>query len=92
MLKTILIIVISVSIFGIVFFILVRNSLSLNSLSIDETALLKRLLVLKLDNVENYFSANQRQILLRIIINYFTLNVEGFKKPKSIEVFKEVFS
>ncbi|WP_430399612.1 DNA repair protein RecO [Flavobacterium sp.] len=69
-----------------------NNSLSLNSLSIDETALLKRLLVLKLDNVENYFSANQRQILLRIIINYFTLNVEGFKKPKSIEVFKEVFS
>jgi len=69
-----------------------NNTPSLNSLSIDETTLLKRLLVLKLDNIENSFSANQRQILLRIIINYFTLNVEGFKKPKSIEVFKEVFS
>ena len=69
-----------------------NNTPSLNSLSIDETILLKRLLVLKLDNIENSFSANQRQILLRIIINYFTLNVEGFKKPKSIEVFKEVFS
>lgn len=65
---------------------------SSNSLSAEETILLKKLLALKLDNTQNSFSANQRQILLKIIVNYFTLNVEGFKKPKSLEVFKEVFS
>lgn len=65
---------------------------SSNSLSAEETILLKKLLALKLDNIQNSFSVNQRQILLKIIINYFTLNVEGFKKPKSLEVFKEVFS
>ncbi|WP_320814313.1 DNA repair protein RecO [Flavobacterium sp.] len=69
-----------------------NNAPSSSSLSVDETNLLKKLLVLKLDNIENSFSANQRQILLKIIINYFTLNVEGFKTPKSVEVFKEVFS
>lgn len=65
---------------------------SSNSLSAEETILLKKLLALKLDNTQNSFSANQRQILLKIIVNYFTLNVEGFKKPKSLDVFKEVFS
>lgn len=65
---------------------------SSNSLSAEETILLKKLLALKLDNIQNSFSVNQRQILLKIIVNYFTLNVEGFKKPKSLEVFKEVFS
>lgn len=69
-----------------------NTSPSSNSLSIDETILLKRLLALKLDNTENYFSAHQRQILLKVIINYFTLNVDGFKTPKSVEVFKEVFN
>ncbi len=68
------------------------NSPSSNSLTIDETILLKRLLSLKVDNTENFFSAHQRQILLKIIINFFTLNIDGFKTPKSIEVFKEVFS
>jgi DNA repair protein RecO (recombination protein O) len=65
---------------------------SSNSLSAEDTILLKKLLALKLDNIQNSFSVNQRQILLKIIVNYFTLNVEGFKKPKSLEVFKEVFS
>ena len=69
-----------------------NTSPSSNSLSVDETILLKKLLFLKLDNTENYFSAHQRQILLKIIINYFTLNVDGFKTPKSVEVFKEVFN
>lgn len=63
-----------------------------NSLNDEETHLLKKLLVLKLDATENNFSANQRQILLKIIVNYYILNVEGFKKPKSLDVFKEVFS
>ena len=62
------------------------------SLSDEETNLLKKLLFLKLDNSENLFSSVQRQKLLKVIINYYILNVEGFKKPKSLEVFREVFS
>ena len=58
----------------------------------EETNLLKKLLMLKLDNNVNSFSSAQRQALLKIIINYYILNVEGFKKPKSLDVFKEVFS
>uniref|UniRef100_UPI00404A3EE2 DNA repair protein RecO n=1 Tax=Flavobacterium sp. TaxID=239 RepID=UPI00404A3EE2 len=61
-------------------------------LSKEETNLFKKLLNLKLDNNENSFSANQRQNLIKIIIQYYLLNVEGFKKPKSLAVFKEVFS
>ncbi|HEU0124976.1 MAG TPA: DNA repair protein RecO, partial [Flavobacterium sp.] len=32
------------------------------------------------------------QILLKIIIDYYSLHLEGFKKPKSLEILKEVFS
>ncbi len=65
---------------------------SVSSLSLEETQLFKKLLQLKFDDNQKVFSANQRQILLKILIDYYTLNIEGFKKPKSIEVLKEVFS
>jgi DNA repair protein RecO (recombination protein O) len=65
---------------------------SATCLNEEETNLLKKLLVLKLNTTENHFSANQRQILLKILVDYYVLNVEGFKKPKSLDVFKEVFS
>lgn len=37
------------------------------------------------------FSKNERKMVLDIIIKYFELHLEGFKKPKSLEVFKKVF-
>lgn len=65
---------------------------SATCLNEEETILLKKLLFIKLDNNVNSFSSAQRQLLLKIIINYYVLNIEGFKKPKSLDVFKEVFS
>jgi DNA repair protein RecO (recombination protein O) len=65
---------------------------SATCLNEEETNLLKKLLLIKLENNVNSFSAAQRQALLKIIINYYVLNIEGFKKPKSLDVFKEVFS
>lgn len=65
---------------------------SATCLNEEETNLLKKLLLLKLDNNVNSFSSAQRHVLLKIIIEYYILNVEGFKKPKSLDVFKEVFS
>ncbi|KAF2080338.1 DNA repair protein RecO [Flavobacterium sharifuzzamanii] len=63
-----------------------------NVLSEQETNLFKKLLELKFDNDQKVFHVLERQILLRILIDYYSLHLEGFKKPKSLEVLKEVFS
>ncbi|WDF63223.1 DNA repair protein RecO [Flavobacterium sp. KACC 22763] len=63
-----------------------------NVLSEHETNLFKKLLELKFDNDQKVFHVLERQILLRILIDYYSLHLEGFKKPKSLEVLKEVFS
>ena len=56
-----------------------------------ETHLLKRLLQLKFDSDQKVFAGLERQLLLKILLDYYTLHLEGFKKPKSLEVLKEVF-
>ena len=61
-------------------------------LSEHETNLFKKLLELKFDNNQKVFHVVERQILLKIIIDYYSLHLEGFKKPKSLEILKEVFS
>ncbi|KAF2512069.1 DNA repair protein RecO [Flavobacterium zhairuonense] len=63
-----------------------------NTLSEHETSLLRKLLDLKFDNDQKVFHVLERQILLKIIIDYYSLHLEGFKKPKSLEILKEVFS
>lgn len=63
-----------------------------NVLSEHETNLFKKLLQLKFDNDQKIFHVVERQILLKIIIDYYSLHLEGFKKPKSLEILKEVFS
>ncbi|WP_343704886.1 DNA repair protein RecO [Flavobacterium sp.] len=63
-----------------------------NVLSEHETNLFKKLLELKFDNDQKVFHVLERQILLKILIDYYSLHLEGFKKPKSLEVLKEVFS
>lgn len=65
---------------------------SVNSLTEHETHLFKRLLQLKFDSDQKIFAGIERQLLLKILLNYYTLHLEGFKKPKSLEVLKEVFS
>lgn len=63
-----------------------------NTLSEHETNLLKRLLDLKFDNDQKVFHVLERQMLLKIIIDYYSFHLDGFKKPKSLEILKEVFS
>lgn len=67
-------------------------SQSITCLSEGETTLFKKLMQLKFDDNQKIFSGNQRQLLLKILLEYYTINIEGFRKPKSLEVLKEVFS
>jgi len=64
---------------------------SAESLSQHETDLFKRLINLKFDNNQNSFHVIERQLLLKILIEYYTMHLPGFRKPKSLEVLKEVF-
>nr|WP_294784085.1 DNA repair protein RecO [uncultured Flavobacterium sp.] len=61
-------------------------------LSEHETNLFKKLIDLKFDNDQKVFHVIERQILLKIIIDYYSLHLDGFKKPKSLDILKEVFS
>jgi DNA repair protein RecO (recombination protein O) len=65
---------------------------AVGSLSEHETNLFKKLIDLKFDNSQKNFAAIERQILLKILIDYYSFHLDGFKKPKSLEVLKEVFS
>lgn len=62
------------------------------ALSEHETNLFKKLLDLKFDNNQKVFHVAERQILLKILIDYYSLHLEGFKKPKSLDILKEIFS
>lgn len=65
---------------------------SMSALNEHETTLFKKLLNLKFDSDQKIFTAIERQILLKILLDFYTLHLDGFKKPKSLEVLKEVFS
>lgn len=65
---------------------------SATTLSQHETELFKRLINLKFDNNQNSFHVTERQLLLKILIDYYTMHLPGFRKPKSLEVLKEIFS
>ena len=60
-------------------------------LSSQESTLFKTLLKQKINSTENPFINSERKQLLQIILDYYSLHIENFKKPKSLEVFKEVF-
>ncbi|MGG7036157.1 MAG: DNA repair protein RecO [Flavobacterium sp.] len=64
----------------------------IDCLSGHETYLFKRLIDLKFDSDQKVFAGIERQILLRILLDYYAFHLSGFKKPKSLDVLKEVFS
>lgn len=68
------------------------NFHALSSLSQTETGLLRKLIGLRFGNDQKTFHVSERQALLKILIDYYSFHLDGFKKPKSIEVLKEVFS
>ena len=57
-----------------------------------ETNLLKKLLDLKFDNSQKIFHVIERQILIRVLIDFYSAHLDGFKKPKSLDILKEIFS
>ena len=65
---------------------------TITCLSAAETALLKRLMGLKAGNGSKNFNVAERQVLLRILMDYYALHLDSFVKPKSLEILKEVFS
>ena len=65
---------------------------AVSSLTEHETQLFKKLIQLKFDNCEKVFHVIERQILLKILIDYYSFHLDGFKRPKSLDVLKEVFS
>ena len=64
----------------------------ISCLSAEDTNLLRRLIGLRFSGSQNVFSGSERQQLLKILIDYYSLHLDGFKRPKSLEVLKEVFS
>ncbi|WBX73820.1 DNA repair protein RecO [Tenacibaculum pacificus] len=59
----------------------------------DELILFKKLLGLNFDEIPSIsYHKSERQIILRAIIRYFELHLEGFKKPKSLDILEIVFS
>jgi DNA repair protein RecO (recombination protein O) len=64
---------------------------STSCLNEEETHLLKRLLDLKFDADQKIFSGNERQHLLKILMDYYAFHLDGFKHPKSLEILHEVF-
>ena len=63
-----------------------------NCLSEHETFLFKKLVNLKFDSDQKVFAVVERQVLLKILLYYYAIHLDGFKKPKSLEVLKEVFA
>jgi DNA repair protein RecO (recombination protein O) len=66
--------------------------LGTSCLTEHETHLFKKLIELKFDSNQKVFAGIERQILLKILLDYYTIHLDGFKKPKSLEVLKEVFA
>ena len=64
----------------------------ISCLSEYETFLFRKLIGLKFDSDQKIFAGTERQILLKILLDYYSAHLDGFKKPKSLDVLKEVFS
>lgn len=65
---------------------------SATCLNAKETHLLQVLIKLRLDATASAFHVTERQVLLNILLDYYALHLEGFRKPNSLEVLKQVFS
>lgn len=57
-----------------------------------ETQLLKKLLNLRFEDTQKNFHKEERQTLLKILLEYYSIHLQGFKQPNSLEVLKEIFS
>jgi DNA repair protein RecO (recombination protein O) len=65
---------------------------AISSLSEHQSNLFKKLIALRLDSDQKVFHVTERQILLKILIEYYSYHLDGFKQPKSLDILKEIFS
>jgi DNA repair protein RecO (recombination protein O) len=65
---------------------------SISCLSADETKLFRKLMLLRFDNTTKAFHVTERQALLKIVLDYYVFHLDGFRRPKSLDVLKEVFN
>jgi DNA repair protein RecO (recombination protein O) len=70
---------------------LFSSSMGLTCLSLEESLLLSRLILHPQYASETQFKNVERQQLTEILLDYYALHIEGFKKPKSLEVLKTLF-
>jgi DNA repair protein RecO (recombination protein O) len=69
------------------------NKSTSNCVSGDNLVQFKKLLGINFDVIHTIdFTASNRQEVLSILIQYFELHLGGFKKPKSLEVLRSIFS
>lgn len=62
------------------------------SISGENLTLLKQLLGINFDALQSIkINAKQRREFLNVLLHYFELHLDGFKKPKSLQVLNEVF-
>jgi len=52
---------------------------------------LRKLAGLRFGDEEKAFTATQRRALLRLFVAYYAAHIDGFRKPKSLEILAEVF-
>lgn len=66
---------------------------NINTISGEKLNQFKKLLGINFDvlHCANFNSTN-RQLLLAVLIQYFELHLDGFRKPKSLDVLKSVFN
>ena len=62
----------------------------INCLSENETTIFKKLLSLKLEQNTKNVSLVERQLVLKIVLNYYFSHIQGFKMPKSLEILTEI--
>lgn len=71
----------------------VLPTLDKNVITGNEFYQFKKLLGINFDAIENVsFSKSERQVVLQIIIRYFELHLDGFRKPKSLQILETVFN
>ncbi|WP_299225289.1 DNA repair protein RecO [uncultured Psychroserpens sp.] len=69
------------------------KKLDMYSISDDNLTLLKAMLGIKFDTLHTIkISSKQRQSFLTMLLLYFELHLGNFKKPKSLQVFNQVFN
>jgi DNA repair protein RecO (recombination protein O) len=65
---------------------------TLSCTSSENTELLQKLLKTTFDTESRIFSNLQRKQLLSVLLDYYQLHLDGFVRPRSVEVFQEVFA